>query len=284
MPSAAGQRSEDEVAESIQILLDQSADPQSRATALEAISLEVAKRHDLIDVVLGLLRDPSEPRLLRWTALNILRASSFRAAMFAPKRPDFLDTLRSIIDDPDLKLREQALEVLAQEKDEYAQRRLLEGLENPASALVPPEKALQFLGYDIHAEHYALLRDLVRKPPNPIAKLEAVRLLASDASSKDLLTEVLLDRGEDPEIRSASAAALQSLAPAEFEELAQQIVLDDNEDDRLRAAAMSALDHFGESGSTTGKSEFLERIKQLQNITSGELKRAANRFVTRRQE
>ena len=280
----APQRSEDAVSEAVGVLLDRSADPERRKVALDAIAVEIAKRHDLVDLVLGVLRDRTEPPVIRRAALQVLRASSFRAVIFAPKRPDYLETLRSIVDDPDADLRAQALEVLAQEKDEYVQRRLLDGLRNPAAALVSAEKALQFLGYDVHADHFPLLRQLLQSAPSPEAKLETVRLLASDPTSKELLAGLLRDKKEPAEIRTASAAALRSLAPEEFEQIARDIVLDAGENDTLRASTISALDHFPGPAAGAEDAGFVERIRQLQAVSSGELQRAARRFVDKRKE
>ena len=71
-------------------------------------------------------------------------------------------------------LRQRVLGLLAREKDGFAQRKLLQGLENPEKALVPPEKALQLLSYDIHADAYPVARKIVKKPPNANAKREAL--------------------------------------------------------------------------------------------------------------
>jgi len=279
-------RGDDAQADAIAVMVDSSESPDRRMAALEAIATEVAKRHDLIDMLLQVLGNHSEPIELRRMALDVLRASSFRAPLFAPKRPEYLETLRALVDDRDPQLRDQAIEVLAQEKDEYVQRRLLEGLQHPAGALVPPERALQFIGYDVHAEHFPLLRDILQQANTPAARLEAVRLLASDPASKDLLTRLLTDKSEHAEVRSASAAAVQALAPAEFEALARDIVLDAGDDTQVRAATMSALDHFGAGGVEpgAGAADFVERVRQLQTLTSGELRRAADRFVDRHKE
>ena len=74
-----------------------------------------------------------------------------------------------------------ALGILMRDKDGFAQKKLLDGLKDPAKALVPPEKALQLLSYDVHADAYEVARDIVKKPPNDDAKREALRLLAADA-------------------------------------------------------------------------------------------------------
>ena len=282
---AAALRGQDEVNEAVDVILDRGEDPSLRASALRAIGIEVGKRHDLIDMVIGLLRDSAEPAEVRLAALRVLQQSSFRAATFNPKLPEYLDALRTIIDDSDASLRQQALEILAQEKDEYAQRRLLEGLKDPSVALVPPEKAVQLLGYDIHAEHYPILRDMVQNPPSPEAKQEAVRLLAADPTSKDLLMERLQDKDEVRDVRIASAAALQSLAPAEFEEQAKQIVLDDDEYDDLRATAINALTHFANQEALSQDVELTRRVEQLrEEAPSEDVERTADRFLSKQSE
>ena len=282
---AAALRGQDEVTEAVDVILDRGEDTALRASALRAIGIEVGKRHDLIDMVIGLLRDSAEPAEVRLAALRVLQQSSFRAATFNPKLPEYLDALRTIIDDSDASLRQQALEILAQEKDEYAQRRLLEGLKDPSVALVPPGKAVQLLGYDIHAEHYPILRNMVQNPPSPEAKQEAVRLLAADPTSKDLLMERLQDTDEVRDVRIASAAALQSLAPAEFEEQAKQIVLDDDEYDDLRATAINALTHFANQEALSQDVELTRRVEQLrEEAPSEDVERTADRFLSKQSE
>ena len=148
--------------------------------------------------------------------------------------------------------------------------------------LQPPEKAIQLLGYDIHAEHYPILREIVQDPPSPEAKAEAVRLLAADPTSEKLLTERLQDKGEDREVRIASAVALQSLAPAEFQEQAKQIVYDPEEYTDLRATAINALTLFGNQEALDQDAELTRRVEQLSEESPSEnVTRTANRFLRR---
>ena len=121
--------------------------------------------------------------------------------------------LRAVATDADPELRQRVLGLLAREKDGFAEKRLLEGLQQPEKALVPPEKALQLLSYDIHAEAYPVARMIVKNPPNEEAKREALRLLAADASSKPLFERILNDKEETKENRQLSASALQAIAP-----------------------------------------------------------------------
>ena len=276
-------REHDEVAEALDVVNDTEEDAELRASALYAIDIEVGKRPDLIDMVIGLLRDSTAPEVLRLAALRVLQQISFSGSAFYQKRPEVFDALRAVSDDQDASLRQEALESLAQNYDEYAQRRLLEGLENSRQALVSPEKAIQLLGYDIHAEHYPILRDIVQNPPSPEAKEEAVRLLATDPTSKELLTSLLKDKDERREVRNASAAALKSLAPEEFEEQAKEIVLDDDEYDDIRATAINALTLFADQEALDP--ELIGRVEQLsEEAPSEKVERTANRFLRRRRE
>jgi HEAT repeat protein len=275
-------RDQDEVAEATDIARDREADVGLRVAAVHALDIEVSQRQDMIDLMIGLLGDDAEPPAVRLAALQVLQQSTFSAATFNPKRPEYLAALRTVIDDQDASLREQALEILAQEKEEYAQRRLLEGLENPSQALVPPEKAIQLLGYDIHAEHYPILRKIVQDPPSPEAKQEAVRMLGSDPESKELLTGILMDTNERREVRNASASALQSLAPAEFEERAREIAFAQNEYPDIRATAINALTLFSDQEALDQDAELSRRIEELrEQAPSEEVARTAERFLRR---
>jgi hypothetical protein len=269
-----------EVAEAIDTIRDSEEDAELRAEALNPIAVDQDP-----DLAIGLLSDSTEPAVVRLAALQGLQAISFRRAAFSPKRPEYLAVLRTIIDEPNASLRQGALEVLAQHKDEYVQRRLLEGLEDPSQALVPPETAVRLLGYDIHAEHYPILRDMVQNPPSPEAKREAVRLLASDPTSKELLVGVLNDKDEDKEVRKTSASALLALDLAKFEEQARQIVLDDEEYDDLRATAVTALTHFADREALSQDTELTRRVEQLRDQPpSNEVASAADRFLSRQSE
>jgi hypothetical protein len=273
-------REQDQVAEALEVIHNTDEDDDLRASALHAIDFEVGKRPDLIDMVIGLLRDSAGPEVLRLAALRVLQQLSFSGSAYYQKRADIYDALRAVIDDQDTSLRQEALGILAQNHDEYTQRRLREGLEDSRQALVSPEKAIQLLGFDIHAEHYPILRGMVENPPSPEAKEEAVRLLANDPASKELLTALLKNKHERQGVRNASAAALQSLAPAEFEEQAKEILYDTEEYNELRATAINALTLFADQEALDQDPELIGRIEQLrEEAPSKEVERTANRFL-----
>src|SRR6266516_3069821 len=108
-----------------------------------------------------------------------LGALDFLGPRFAPFRADYKQALREIATDPERELRESALELLSIDKDPYAQELLVHGLKQPKDALVSEAKAIQFLGYDDHAEIIPLVRQVYRRAKGA-AREEALRVLATD--------------------------------------------------------------------------------------------------------
>lgn len=281
--ASLGPPADDDLTAAVAVLHDGQADEQLRSAALQVISSAIDERPELFDTLLEVLRDAARPADVRIAVLDMLQQISFRMPAFPGKRPDYLATLRSIIDDPDAQLRQRAIGILAREKDEYVQRRLIEGLEDHSKALVPTEKAIQYLGYDVHADYFPLLRRIVEHPPNRAARTEAVRLLAADPSSTDLLLAIISNKKESPDVRRTSAIALQSVAPGQFEGQARRIVLDDDEDDQLQAALITALTHFANPQALSQDDELTRRIEQLRTESpSREVKQATASYLSRR--
>jgi hypothetical protein len=275
---------DDDVAAALAVLGDRDAAPPLRTAAGRVISLEIEAHPEAIDRLLELLGDATRPVGARLEVLNLLQAISFRLPLFPAKRTVYLETLRSMVEDPDAGMRRRVIGILAREKDEYVQRRLMDGLQGRDRALVPAAKAIQFLGYDIHADYFPLLRQIIERPPGRAAKKEAVRLLAADPSAADLLLSILRDKQEPADVRRISAVALQSIRPEAFEEQARRIVLDDDEDDQLRAMSVTALANFAEPGALAQDHELTERVGQLrQDTSSRELKQATAGYIARQE-
>jgi HEAT repeat protein len=213
--------------------------------------------------LLRTVRDTTRPAEERIAALEMLQQLSFSAAAFAELRPAFIETLRAIVDDPDERLRAMVLESLAQEKDEYAQRRLLAGLAGEENRLVTDERAIQFLGYDIHGEHFPLMRRLALDAPDPGTRREAVKVLSSDTESADLLLDIYGNKSEVDEVRRASASALLSVDPVRFEERAKETVVDDDDAESVRAASLTALTYYGNPSVLANDKEFVERVARV---------------------
>jgi hypothetical protein len=261
------------------------ADPETRIKAIRSLPLAPTELGGDVSLLLATLRDAAEPTEVRVAALNALKAASFLGPRFSPFRADYLQVLRDIVADAQPPLREDVFEALAMEKDAYAQDLLLRGLSDPGAALVPPAKAIQLLGYDVHADFAPVVRDILQRESDPATKEEAVRLLASDPGSQGLIADLLKDKSQSGAIRALSATALQVLDPRSFEKTAREILADDDEDDDLRATCLGALTHIRDYQETRGDPDFLQRVEKLGSATpSANLRSSAERFVRKRSE
>lgn len=280
---AAGPPTSSENERLVTLVPDSSEPTKVRIAGLKALAGAAGASAERVEMLLEILGNRAEPVELRHEVLTHMKMLSFSSRVVREQQPEYRGVLRVLVDDPDEKLRERALEILALQKDEYAQRRLVAGLHDPTLALVRPERAIHFLGYDIHTEYYPLLRQIAVHPPNSASKHEAVRLLAGDPSAKPLLTAVLRERREDPKIRGTSAVSLQSIAPLEFELHAKQIVVDDSEHEGVRLTCLQILGRFGRAVDSQEEEIFEQGLDRMciQRDTSEKLRQAVFRYRTR---
>jgi hypothetical protein len=234
-----------------------------------------------IEQMLEVLQDKSAKVDARLDALQSLQAATFSVITFEPHRGEYIAALRSVADDKDPEIRRRVLGILARENDGFAQKRLMDGLKDPSQALVPPEKALQLLSYDVHAGAYDIARKIAAEPPNPTARREALRVLAADANSAPLFEKLLRDKSEMSEIRQLSAAALQSLKPDELQKAARDILLDKSDYDEIKATSLSALTHFGNESDLAADTSLQKHVDQLSKTASKKIKPSAKQFLAK---
>jgi len=254
---------------------------KQRVAAIAETPLAICESDKDLQAMLNLLRDRNEPIAVRLAALQSLQAASFSVVAFESCRGDYTATLREVVDDPDPELRQRVLGLLAREKDGFAQKKLIDGLEHPDKALVPPEKALQLLAYDVHAEAYAVARDIIKNPPNEDSRREALRLLSADATAAPIFERLLRDKNELAEIRQLSASALQALRPEKLQTQAREILLDAADYDEIKATSLTALTQFGNEESVANDVELRNRVGEMAATASPNVKQSARRFVDR---
>lgn len=255
---------------------------KQRVAALAEVPLAVCESDKDLQAMLKILRNKDEPVEVRLAALQSLAAAAFSVIAFESCRSDYIATLREVAQDADPEIRQRALGLLAREKDGFAQKKLLEGLKNPEKALVPPEKALQLLSYDVHAETYAVARAIVSKPPNEVARHEALRLLAADATSAPMFEKLLRDKDELREIRQLSASALQTLQPDRLQKNAREMLLDKSEYDDIQATSMTAITQFGDDEAVGKDKALMKGITRLSGKSkSAKYKKSARQFLSK---
>jgi len=253
---------------------------RKRVAAMAQAPLAVCESDKDLQAMLNVLRNEDEPVKVRLAALQSLGAAAFSVIAFESCRGDYLAALRKVATDPKPELRQRVLGLLMREKDGFAQRKLLDGLKNPDKALVPPEKALQLLSYDVHAEAYAAARAIVGKPPNPDARREALRLLAADATAAPLFEKLLRDKKELREIRQISASALHALKPDRLQQVAREIVLDKSDYDDIKATSLMALATFGDDKALANDTVLLNGVDRFgAGKAPSKYKQGARRFL-----
>jgi hypothetical protein len=254
---------------------------EDRLAALAQVTPAISSNDDNLQAVLGVVRDVSEPVPLRMAVLNALQAASFSVVAFQSCQSDYRATLRKIAQDPNQELRERALGLLAREKDAFAQKKLLDGLENPDKALVAPEKALQLLSYDVHAAAYRAARAIVEHPVSPEAKFEALRLLATDPTAIPMFEKIVSDKDELRANRQVSASALHALDPEKLQSLARNIVLDTSDYDDIKATSLTALKQFGDPSKLAEDKTLRKSVSQMKTKGSALLRQSASQFLSK---
>ena len=264
--------------ELVDVIKDTGAKPADRLEAVrEASNFDPLSKPTVITALLQVLSNPEEPDEVRLAALTTLQQCSVQVAEFRPYAADFIAALRTATGSELAELREQAMDMLALYHDPYVQEMLINGLRNPDTAVVEPAKALRMLGYDVHAEHYGLLHEIVETSRQPQLRRMALKLLAADSGAKDTFARIAADRSDDPVARSTSAVALQSLAPQEFDSLAKTIVADEDDNDAVRATMLTALTHNPDDADepTIGAARRIAESKKR----SPQLKAAAREYL-----
>jgi HEAT repeat protein len=254
---------------------------KERVAAMANTAPAIYGDQDSFQAMIKVLQDTNEPVPVRLAALQALQAASFAVVQFESCRGDYIAALRSVATDADPEIRQRVLGLLARENDGFAQKKLLEGLQDPTKALVPAEKALQLLSYDVHADAYPVARMIVANPPDDMAKQEALRLLAADASAQPLFDRVLRDKDETKEVRQIAASALQSIAPKSFQTAARAMLLDPKEYDDIQATSLTALTNFGDTAKVAKDDKLLKQVGSFQKAQSSKLKQGARAFFAK---
>lgn len=255
---------------------------KDRIEALAQAPSAVCETDENLQAVLAIILNQDEPVEVRLAAMDTLATAAFSVVAFESCRSDYIATLRKVADDPNPEIRKTALSALAAGKDGFAQKKLLDGLKNPDKALVPPEKALQLLSFDVHAEAYEEARKIVENPPSVVARQEALRLLAADAKSAPLFEKLLRDKNELREVRQLSASALHALNPDKLQKHAKEILRDNAEYDDIQATSLSAVTQFGDDEAVAKDSALMKSINRISTkAASAKYKRSARQFLSK---
>jgi hypothetical protein len=264
------------------VLGNRDLDPSDRAGVIERLDGSMIRRPDVIEMLLGVAGDRGDAPAVRAAALTALGAAAFQVRLFAPFEVAYEGLLRDLVDDGDDGLREAAVAALAVRHDGEIQRRLQAGLRGDAELPVARERAIQLLAEDDHLDNLPWLVELYDQG-GPAARSEAARMMGSYPAARERLEAILRDRGEDGDVRQQSAASLRALAPERFEAAAKEIVMDGGDDPDVRVACLHTLQHLGDAERVFGDQAFVERVAALGDDDSApELARVARGMIEQR--
>lgn len=229
----------DDLAAARALASDDDAQPALRAAAIAKLGPALADDAALVTTLIDLVGSEA-PIAVRTAALQVLRAADFHFAGFRTNRPRYLDALRTASTADDTNLRLRALGVLAREKDARTQRKLVDGLRDPKKALVKPDKALQLLAYDTKGDWQDVVTEYADARGEAPERLQALRILAADASNEPRFEKILKDRKEPVAARRIALAALHAMQSTTLAGAAARVVGDAKESEELRQACLVA--------------------------------------------
>jgi hypothetical protein len=229
---------------------------------------------ETIQILLAMLADEALAPAVRLRALRHLGGAEFHPIQFEPFRPQFIKLLRNLATSSVREVRLAALERLTLSNDRVAQKLLREGLEKTRKPLVPAAKAVQLLGQDSHAAAFPILRDLAMNAKGKVREA-AVRALASDPKSGQLLEQISTDKLQNTALRQLATLSLKNASATRFGKIARQLVLDEDDDDKLRAAAMSAIAHTSAVATKVAKPRFNLAVDTIKTNTKSRALRAS---------
>ncbi len=211
-----------------------------RAAALERLSAHLNRNPALVEQILLWLGNPETPPELRRACLEHASSLSFSSLGMGPFRDRIMATMRGLTRDADATYREAAFSALCAAGDGASQKLLLEGLENPERALVPPERAVAILALDLHGDFYPTLNRIMLQPPNQATRVACIRVLGGYAPARETIVGYLQDPESAEDVRLAAVAALHANAPERLAGYALPVVADENAPSKVRAYAISA--------------------------------------------
>ncbi len=225
----------------VSLLADRTEVAAVRTKVMFLVAPSMDHSQEFIRTLLSILNDLTEPALVRGGAMDQLRLFSLGGRAFQEFRPMVLEGLRSLVRDQDSHIANEAIDLLAYQKDEWLQRQLKDGLEDPSKALVSAFAAVHYLSLDPH-DFLDVFKKVALQAGEEQAQLLAIRALASDTDASDFLLELFKNKDASTEVREASAHALDAQDPDLFMEKSLETLKDDDEaDHQLHTVLLSKL-------------------------------------------
>lgn len=211
-------------------VMDGNETPGIRATALNKIYRFVETDEKLLDQVMRWLADPETPEPLRTETLNLIGNLSFSSL------DGILEIYPSMLEDPELDYRAFAASKLLIHGDARAQQRLIQGLENPRTALFEPAFAIELLALSPKKSFYPAAYKILLESKDEAARLAALQTLGPYRPARETIIGISQSPNEEEVFRTSALLALYSGDRDNILEYARPLL-----EDRAAPTALHAL-------------------------------------------
>jgi len=261
-------------------ITDQEEETGIRKMVIQKSGASIRSENEFFASLLAILKNTNENADLRLSSLIKLQQLRISSPKFQAWLAEFLNTLRGLVEGEDEKLRTKAVTILAMMKDGFVRERLINGLIHPDAQLISPKKAIQLLGYDVHADLYPILTHIIENSSDEDARKEAVILLGHDAASAELISNILLNKNESGGLRIAAAKGLQSANMDLFNGISKVIIADDEEDLNLRTMLLNSLSFNTDVAAIGDDNGFIKKVGLINSEElSSQLQTVSKRFL-----
>jgi hypothetical protein len=256
--------------------------PELTEEKLETMLVQADTFETAVRLLLDIVADDTAATEHKMIALERLGGATFQPVRFAPFHAEFVERLRQLAVSGNKQLRYHVLDRLTLDDDEVGKRLLRESLDGTRPQLLPPATAARLLARDEHGDSAPLFRELARTGSARVRE-EALRALAVDPESVELLATISSDKTESLKVRELAAMSLKANSPERFASVARNLVLDEEEDDKLRTAALSALAFTPQAADAIDGEAFHHDLDQMKGgTTSRMLRNSIDRFAQTR--
>lgn len=202
-------------------------------------------------------------------------------------RGEFIETFRGLAEQPEARLAQPAVSVLAAYGDEATLQGIAEGLRSgrPPAGLAQAQ-AVALLGINDPRPWYPTIRSVFLDPPDRDAMIQAMRLLGGDPESRQELIGVLRDPQQPTDVRKTALGALLA-GDANVAEAALPVVSDEGAPANLRVTAILAVEQRRTTRAqqviaTRAPDEFDRVVERLADRSrSADVRAAARKYLER---
>lgn len=186
------------------VVIDGTEAPSIRAAALNKIYQFVDTDEKLLDQVMQWLVDTKTPEPLRGETLNLISSLSFSSL------DGILEIYPKMLEDPELTYRSFAASKLIIHGDARTQQRLINGLENPNTALFEPAFAIELLALAPKKSFYPVAYKILLESEDKSARLAAIQTLGPYRPARDTIIGISHNSNEEDAFRTSALLALYS--------------------------------------------------------------------------